>query len=452
MLREAVSFPTYTMALNRKYSALPDLDTAPDIYETPDLTDDNSTVPTGTVKSQSDEEDDYDREPSEGVLRSRLKVSEARSRFTPANVDARDVDFSDRVSGKRKSYKVSTRRHRTLEDGTLELGDLSDDDDGSNNLARKIARLKREVEEARAEHAKQQGTPSQEADIDSLSRALESISGLSSRQEPVFKSAPMPEPQPAADGSSAELPPATGGATYTVTYAPTYQQSHALAKAADFDKRLLFLEKSLGIGSSAAPELDAGGPPRAVLPMLETLDKQVSALASATPVSLDTLTRRVRALNQEAESVDRSRQTLRVSREMVLVPMTETGGTALSAAEAEAAQRARAVASDLREYEAKINALYGTLPTIENLAPLLPPLLDRLRSLRAIHADAAAAGDTLDRIERSQAETAAEIKQWREGLEKVEAAMREGETSMEGNAKAMEGWVKELEQRIAKLS
>ncbi|KLU85310.1 hypothetical protein MAPG_04338 [Magnaporthiopsis poae ATCC 64411] len=443
------------MALNRKYSALPDLDTAPDIYETPDLTDDNSTVPTGTVKSQSDEEDDYGREPSEGVLRSRLKVSEARSRFTPANVDARDVDFSDRVSGKRKSYKVSTRRHRTLEDGTLELGDLSDDDDnGADSLARKIARLKREVEEARAECAKQQGTSSQEADIDSLSRALESISGLTSRQEPVFKSAPVPElePQPAADDSSAELPPATGGATYTVTYAPTYQQSHALAKAADFDKRLLFLEKSLGIGSSAAPELDAGGLPRAVLPMLEMLDKQVGALASATPVSLDTLTRRVRALNQEAESVDRSRQTLRASREMVLVPMTETGGTALSAAEAEAAQRARAVASDLREYEAKINALYGTLPTIENLAPLLPPLLDRLRSLRAIHADAAAAGDTLDRIDRSQAETAAEIKQWREGLEKVEAAMREGETSMEGNAKAMEGWVTELEQRIAKLS
>ncbi|KAL8376114.1 hypothetical protein RB595_007299 [Gaeumannomyces hyphopodioides] len=449
------------MALNRKYSALPDLDTAPDIYETPDLTDDNSTVPTGTVKSQSDEEDDYGHEPAEGVLRSRLKVSEARSRFTPANVDARDVDFSDRVSGKRKSYKVSTRRHRTLEDGTLELGDLSDDDDdGADSLARKIARLKREVEEARAEYAKQQATSpnppadgtSPEADIDSLSRALESISGLLSRQEPVFRSAPVLEPQPAADGSSAELPPATGGATYTVTYAPTYQQSHALAKAADFDKRLLLLEKSLGIGSSAAPELDAGGLPRAVLPMLETLDRQVGALASATPVSLDTLTRRVRALNQEAASVEKSRGTLEAAREMVLVPMVHTGETATSAAEAEAAQRALAIASNLSEYEAKISALYGTLPTIENLAPLLPPLLDRLRSLRAIHADAAAASDTLDRIERSQAEAAAEIRQWREGLEKVEAAMREGETSMEGNAKAMEGWVKELEQRVAKLS
>jgi hypothetical protein len=31
--------------MNRKYAALPDLDSAPDIYETPELTDDNSTVP-----------------------------------------------------------------------------------------------------------------------------------------------------------------------------------------------------------------------------------------------------------------------------------------------------------------------------------------------------------------------------------------------------------------------
>ena len=88
-----------------------------------------------------------------GISRSRLRINEARSRFLPANVDANGVDFSDRVDGKRKSYKASSRRQRILQDGTEELGDLSDDDD-DESLERRIARLKREVEEAKDEYAK----------------------------------------------------------------------------------------------------------------------------------------------------------------------------------------------------------------------------------------------------------------------------------------------------------
>ena len=100
---------------------------------------------------------------------------------------------------------------------------------------------------------------------------------------------------------------------------------------------------------------------------------------------------------------------------------------------------------------AKINALYGTLPTIEGLSPLLPSLLDRLRSLRAIHADAATASEGLERVERRQTEMADDIKRWKEGLEKVEKAMKQGETVMGGNMKVVEGWVKELEQKMGKL-
>jgi nuclear migration protein JNM1 len=77
--------------------------------------------------------------------------------------------------------------------------------------------------------------------------------------------------------------------------------------------------------------------------------------------------------------------------------------------------------------------------------------LDRLRSLRAIHADAATASESLDRTEKKQAEMAGDIKKWREGLEKVEEAMKQGESVMSGNMKVVEGWVKELEQKMEKL-
>uniref|UniRef100_A0A8H7NCP5 Uncharacterized protein n=1 Tax=Bionectria ochroleuca TaxID=29856 RepID=A0A8H7NCP5_BIOOC len=143
----------------RKYAGLPDMDDAPDIYETPELTDDVSTVPTTTAHTQSDDEFFDVEDDTQPISRSRLRINEARSRFMPANVDASSVDFSDRVDGKRKSYKASSRRQRILQDGTEELGDLSDDDD-DESLERRIARLKREVEEAKDEYSRRKATAS----------------------------------------------------------------------------------------------------------------------------------------------------------------------------------------------------------------------------------------------------------------------------------------------------
>lgn len=449
------------MELNRKYSALPDLDTAPDIYETPELTDGQ----TNTVKSTSDDELE-DGEPDAGVVKQRLRPGQARARFTG---DSRDVDFSDRVNSKRKSYMVTNRRHRILEDGTEELGDFSDDEE-PETLDRKVKRLQREVEEARAEYANQKATAqndsiaestTSENEIDSLSRILESIS---------FPEKALQAPN-ATSGGTGVGPVEThpdlenaqtfskdgDAATYTVTYAPTYQQIHALAKAADFDKRLLLLESALGIGSSAAPELDSGGLSRAILPTLETLTKQIGTLSSASTVSLDGLSRRVRTLIKDAIDLEKSRKLAKAAQDALestqlqpaLKEMVTHGDEDEPKKESEQIAQLNTMYS---EQTTKINALYGTLSTIENLAPLLPPLLDRLRSLRAIHADAAVASETLDHLEQNQSDMAAEIRSWREGLDKVEAAMRDGDASMDKNAKVVDGWVKDLEKRVAGLS
>ncbi|KAF3061464.1 Dynactin subunit 2-A [Daldinia childiae] len=427
------------MALNRKYAALPDLDSAPDIYETPELTDDNSTVPTTAGRSQSDNEfDEDDDDDIHEISHSRLRIDQARSRFLPAQVDARDVDFSDRLNGKRKSYKTSSRRQRILEDGTEQIGDLSDEE-GGEDLQRKIARLKREIEEAKEEYGKRksesaEAIPDQDIDLVSLSRALEEIStvperAIATRDHPTTATSKQSRGE---TQISAQSP--LDEATYTVTYAPSYEQSHALAKAADFDRRLVLLEKAIGITSSATPELEGSGLRRAIMPTLETLQNQILTLSEASTSSLDSISRRVRTLTQEAEQLEKSRKAAKVAQDS----LASTGGSPIEA--------------DDSEQTAKINALYGTLPTIESLAPLLPPLLDRLRSLRAIHADAATANETLERIERSQSEMAVDIKQWREGLEKIETVMGDGGATMTANMKVVEGWVKDLEAKVAGLS
>lgn len=428
-------------------------DSAPDIYETPELTDDNSTIPasvpapphtalrcshlsqTSANRPQSEDEfDDIDDGESGGISRSRLRINEARSRFLPAHADASGLDFSNRVDGKRMLYRAHSRRQRTLEDGTQELGEFSDDED-DESLERRIARLKREVEEVKEDYDKQHPTQTGDAEhdderLETLSRVLDDISKPAG-----FGAAPRTaRPPPMEDktvGTSESA--AASGPTYTVTYAPTYQQSHSLAKAADFDRRLVMVEQALGISSSSMLEVGRDGLPRAILPTLDTMEKQISTLSQASTANLDAISRRVRTLATEQDKLNEAREKAKSLRE-------ELGKHSATSPE------------DESEHEAKVNALYGILPTIEGLTPMLAPLLDRLRSLRAIHADAATASQTLEHIETQQADMAGELKQWRDGIEKMEGAMRNGDAAVKDNVNVMEGWVKDLEERMAKLA
>ena len=441
------------------------------------MTDDNSTLPvslykrlrrlvgidliyTGTIRSHSSASSykDFDDDEDEGadISHSHLRPDEARSRFSPAQIDARDVDFSDRVNSKRKSYKASSRRQRKREDGTEVLGDLSDEEDGES-LERKLARLRREIEEVKDEFAKRNlekkstagksrrvGDLATEEDAATLSKMLDNISTTNGNAgekvgsrlaNALASSLKSPEaPQ------TANVTQKNGDASlYTVTYAPDFQQNHALAKAADFDSRLTFLEKALGIASTAIPALDSKGVPMAVLPTLDRLHRQLAVLTEASPTSLDNISRKVRLLTQEAERLDEARKSAKVAQEEL---RAATGDNAAMIDDGEEIDS---------EQVAKINALYGTLPTIENLTPMLPALLDRLRSLRTIHAGAATASENLNRAIKRQEDMANDIKKWREGLEKVEQSMKQGERTMSGNMKVIEGWIKELEERMKNL-
>lgn len=337
------------------------------------------------------------------------------------------------------------------------LGDLSDEEDNNEQggmsdegLERKIARLRRECEEVknevdrrRQERQAKGAAGAEVADEDeavSLGKMLESFE-LSHRSpsggsaERLTKALAADSGQPKSQHQPSQI--SDDGATYTVTYAPAYQADHDDAKVAALESRLTALERSLGITATAIPALDAKGIPVAVLPTIETLQRQMSVLLESTPSSLDNISRRVRTLTAEAERLEEARKAAKVARDEL---RNASGEVDKSAADIED-----------QEQIAKINALYGALPTIENLAPLLPALLDRLRSLRTIHADAGKAHESMEQAMKRQEEMAADIKRWREGLEKVEAAVKESETTIGGNVKVVEGWVKELEERVAKL-
>ena len=213
---------------------------------------------------------------------------------------------------------------------------------------------------------------------------------------------------------------------------------------ADFDGRLKSLEEALGLQSLAVGS-EGQAPTKPVLPSLEFLDKQLKILSTSSESSIDKLKGRIRELAREAETLEHNRIQARKALESL-----NPSDNAHRSLPSRPVPVEGAMVEDA-EQSAKINALYGTLDTIESLAPLLPSVLDRLRSLQDLHANAANASQSLAAIEQRQEDVKGEIQNWRDGLEKVEKAVGENQEAAKDNTSLIEGWVRELVERMSNL-
>jgi nuclear migration protein JNM1 len=297
-------------------------------------------------------------------------------------------------------------------------GDDYDSEDENESLQRKLARLNREMLEVQNELDKRKsegnGTQTHAGDEDvavqlaQLSTALDGMRQSQSAQARLSKHLPKSTFAPSKVDAVA-VPESTRQEDTTKDTTDT----QALSKVADFDARLAILERQLGITSLDTPEAlttDSSFTP--ILPTLSLLDRQLALLTSSSSQShIDTLAQK---LIQPTPS--QTQQDTHSPEDM-----------------------------------AKLRALYALLPTLTSLSPTLPPLLTRLRSLRTLHANAVTASQTLDEVEQRQDEADKEIREWREGLKKVEEAVARAESGMLENSAAVETWVKELEERVKKL-
>jgi nuclear migration protein JNM1 len=363
-------------------------------------------LPTSTAYS-----DTSDTEANPSISKTHLQPNNARSQFQSSRVDARDTDFSDRVSSKRRAYVVSNREQD-------KDGDDYDSEDEDESLQRKLARLNREMLEVQNELDKRKtefnGTQAHPGDEDmaaqlaQLSTALDGMRQSQSAQARLSKHLPT-STSALSKADAVTVPESTRQEETTKDTSDT----QALNKVADFDARLAILERQLGITSLDTPETsttDSSFTP--ILPTLSLLDRQLALLTSSSSAShIDTLAQK-------------------------LLPPASTEP-----------QQDSQSPDDM----AKLRALYALLPTLTSLSPTLPPLLTRLRSLRTLHANAVTASQTLDEVEQRQDEAGKEIREWREGLKKVEEAVARAESGMLENSSAVESWVKELEERVKRL-
>lgn len=416
-----------------------------------------------TIRSESPASSYHEGEDeASGVVRHRLDADEARTHFQPTGESR--INSSSRISSKRKSYRSSSRKRR--KDGPEFNGLINGievpSDEEVESLERKLARLRKEVAEVQGEfeqrRAKKEDVatqgPQHEAErLDTLSQILESIDPLSVDSSTGAASRLTKRLAVAANPAGSSVNPKDGlgfkpaqqtasSSTYTVRYAPSYQEEHTLSKVSDFDSRLALIEAVLGLDAIPLPAQDKS-PSKAILPALDALDIQLATLSTSTETSVDKLSGRVKQLTQDTQALEQARKAAKAAQE-ALSPSSEDFPSLSGPGK-------DVDVLDDAEQRSKINALYGTLPTIESLAPLLPSVLDRLRSLRSLHADAATANQTLAKLEARQEDTKQELQGWREGLEKVENAMKQGEQTVKENTGTIEGWIKELEERMRKL-
>ena len=364
---------------------------------------------------------------------------------------------SDRIRTKRRLYRNSNKRGRSNDPNVVEEPTSDEEDDES--LERKIARLRREVAEVKGEFDRRKtednnGLPAAtnegEDSLDALNDVLNSANAVTSKtvQTQMVKRLGIASRAPSTPQNIPKmesLQQSQENSTYTVTYAPSFQQNHTLSKVAEFDARLTLIETALGIDTLPLPAQERLAT-KAVFPILDNLDRQLFTVSSSGD-SLDSIDRKVRQLTQDAQKLNEARASAKAAQEALYEnsaqPKQPQGGN-------DAIKKLSEIEDS--EQTSKINALYGTLTTIDSLAPLLPSVLDRLRSLQPIHADATSASENLAKLEARQEAMAEDFQSWRDGLEKVEAALRQGAQQLSGNVGEIETLVHGLEGRMQNLS
>jgi nuclear migration protein JNM1 len=379
-------------------------------------------------------------------------------------VDARDVDFSDRVGTDHKSYIISSRRRRHRKRTTSDSNSSSDSEDES--LPARLARLRREAEELKIELERRYGDDEDDAKttiaesaaledgFSQLSLTLDGLQAPSRRRTNGQASTAVKQvPNDESQGSRA-LPPESNTSTITAISA--------------FADRLTSLESVLGVSTNLLTTSTIS-----ILPTLTNLSTQIDTLSSTLSTSsgqgsslptLHELSTRVRALVSETDKLTLSRKAaLQSLSDLQETRLRNTESTpyghsrhlstqSQALADQTSAQQKTESKLFLDEQSSKISALYELLPTIQNLHPLLPTVLDRLRSLQVVHAGAAEARTDLEEIESRQAKMEEELKRWGEGLDAVEQGMQEHEKVGKENVGVVKGMVEGLEGRLKAVS
>ncbi|KAF8840015.1 hypothetical protein BDN67DRAFT_969158 [Paxillus ammoniavirescens] len=407
-----------------KYANLPDIDTAPDVYETEDV------FPT----SHTDGGEASDDEPAAARLRSRAADD-------GATTGREEVDTSNLISPEEASKHFQKaerkRRQRTRyayppspSSSRSPSASRSGSPTRSLPLPARLRALQAELLALETELADPSNPALQvrdknEGEAVDPGEMIRGLVDVRRRLEKVRKGR---------EGRGRLVSVVTGETEVTVDEVQegdTVKADHDTLKSGggkeggdvpevqsivEMDKRVGDLEKLVGSVGATLDETTPLTPP--LLPMLMRLNNQLTLLTQ--PRHIDSVSRRLKLLLSDLERVSASQAMKRQQAETG----QPNGGTGTSTSLTPAQD--------------------AVLPMLSRLTPSLPHIphiLTRLRTLSALHGSAAEFQGTMASLEEEQRGT-------REALEALKSAVTDVEVSLEANRNTVAGNVRSLEDRV----
>ncbi|KAF8348113.1 Dynamitin-domain-containing protein [Amanita rubescens] len=370
--------------MNNKYADLPDIDTAPDIYETEDVfpttqntkgdsSDDEAGSRTGQHARNSRHGDGAGREELDTA--SLMRADEASKHFRKAERKQRGRS--------RMVYVYPPSRSSRL----VLLRDLMPLSKRLYTLQKELAALEQEL--ADPSNPLLQKEREENVDPGELIKGLVDVRG---KIEKIRKDKQGRGKLIGAvmDDESSEVKETDCGAKEDKTTMKTF---------VDIDRRVGELERIIGSSSTALDEM--APMPYPLLPLMSRLNSQLMLLTQ--PRHVDSISRRLKLLLTDLDRLSLSQHHRRHSSQTPATPSL--------------------IQEQLLPILSRLN------PTL----PQIPHILTRLRTLSALHGAAGDFQSTLEGLEKEGAETRGALRDLQDALTKVEESMTENKTLIKQN-------------------
>ncbi|KAI0082026.1 hypothetical protein K474DRAFT_1655955 [Panus rudis PR-1116 ss-1] len=218
---------------------------------------------------------------------------------------------------------------------------------------------------------------------------------------------------------------------------------------AEIDQRVGELERIVGSSTITVDETSPLPPP--LLPLLTRLNNQLTLLTQ--PRHIDSTSRRLKLLLADLDRVStaNAKHDHQGSSAQRRGTSHAGGSSAVSSPHPNASSQSGAAGGS----GPSTTVSEQLIPILTRLAPLLPHIphiLSRLRTLSNLHTSAAAFQSTLEGLEEEQRKSRAALEELQKAVEGVERSWKENENVVKGNVKVLEDRVEDVQRKIDELA
>ncbi|TIC27707.1 hypothetical protein E3Q11_02186 [Wallemia mellicola] len=403
------------MSSYSKYSTLPDIDTAPDVYETEEPAPHSS-----QMLSDEEEFSVIQNTSNDAIDAAKLpNTKSATKKFRRKRFDAiGEQDFSGSVASQSLQKLKKLTNDDSSESSSSDEDDLYQRRKGMSTEDR-LNLLKTELNDIE-QSASREDNSSIDGILSRLIQYRTRIGELQKQRKPQVIN---------------EIPESV-----THNEVKESEQSNQIDDIGliDLDRRIKSLEKSVGTDTVSVSTDLMQSTERFPVPLVNTIQKLEQQMSLLTqPRHLDAISRRLKLLNSELEKVNESKSRLSSDNNREITETddgSQQGSTGMNMVT-----------------QNKVDKLFNSLERIEPLIPLTPHVLDRLTTLSEVHRKASNSVSDIDELKLQTMNISNNIKTLNDATSTLSQSLEENDKLVKSNVDNVMTRIEEISSRLASL-